>query len=203
MLLTAGKLPDLTGGEVAHANAFKAFNSLFAVARPPETKQPDRAIKPHQDDIDNACGEIPVNTGALRHIGHPVACLVKRFAENAYFARQPWDHAKCPFQEGRFARPVRPDNRGHGARRDRGIDGKDRRFIAIGYRKATHRQRRILARDINDLSGFCNQFCVAHDSSFGGAAQEPAASLPCIPVAGASPPSARVIRVALWSIMPI
>ena len=46
-----------------------------------EPEQAEIAIQAHQDDIDDAGWKVPIDAGALRHIGDALAGLGDRFAE--------------------------------------------------------------------------------------------------------------------------
>ena len=200
LLLPAGKLADLPVGEIGHADAVETGQGLLAMPPAGKAQQPDLGIEPHDHHIDDPGGEVPINARALRHVGDPAARLGNRPAEDADLAGHRRNVAQRALQQGRLARTVGPDDRGHGGGGHVGVDGKDRRLPAVRDRQAADGQRVLRGRRrFDDPAGVGDQFRACRDRS----GHEPAPKRPCMPSSGASPPNARAIDVTLWSIMPI
>ena len=180
LLLPARQLADLAVREISHADPVETVHGQAAVTPGDPAQQAKLTVKPHLDHVDHAGREIPIDAGPLRDIGDPAALLAKRFAIDRDLPRQGRHDAQNRLEQGRFARPVRPDDRRHRPGFDPHIGGKDRGAGAVGHGQATHLQGKLR---------------ICHG-------QIPAASLPIIPRSGGVPPRARAMVVTLWSIMP-
>jgi hypothetical protein len=98
-------------------------------------------LQAHKNYVDHTGWEIPVNRGALRHIGNAVVLGFHGFAVNLHLSRQWRDDPKRGLQKGRFAGPIGTDNRGHSTFGQCHIHREYRWLFTIRYGQSTHGKR--------------------------------------------------------------
>jgi hypothetical protein len=182
LLLAAGQLPDLPVGKRRHIDLAETVHRELPLAWTDQLQSAEAGIEPHQDDIDDGRREVPVDAGALRHIGDAGAHRVERLAEKSDIAGDRRHHTHRSLEQRRFSRAVRPDDGAHLPGCELHIDRRKRRLIAIGNGKPGNGERRF--------------GCIRLERT---RQHQLSNSLPAMPPSGAVPPSARVIvrRVAV------